>query len=110
MMAAVRMKPQYGPTLGQLLSPRWHAASALARRATIAAGVGLLALLIAATLTLVNPTFSRGGPVPFSFSYRGLYRVTPSPGSYVEVQRRSSSGALEDSFAVRPLRLPAYTG
>ena len=28
-MAAVPMKPQYGPTLGQLLSPRWRAASPL---------------------------------------------------------------------------------
>ncbi len=23
----VPMKPEYGPTLGQLLAPRWHAAS-----------------------------------------------------------------------------------
>jgi hypothetical protein len=109
-MAAVRMKPQYGPTLGQLLSPHWHAASAMARRAMIAAGAGLLAVVISVTLTLVNPTFSRGGTVPFSFSYRGLYRVTPSAGSYVKVQRRGADGRLEGSFAVGPLRLPAYAG
>ena len=40
----------------------------------IAAGVGLLALIVAAALTLENATFSHGGRVPFSFSYRGLYR------------------------------------
>ena len=34
------MKPEYGPTLGRLLSPRWRAASPLARGAVIAAGVG----------------------------------------------------------------------
>ena len=109
-MAAVPMKPQYGPTLGRLLAPRWHAASRPARGAVIALGVALVALIIGAALTLENAKFSRGGSVPFSFSYRGLYRVTPEPGSYVKVQRRSSSGRLEDSFAVRPLRLPAYSG
>jgi len=109
-MAAVPMKPQYGPTLGRLLAPRWHAASRPARGAVIALGIALVALIIGAALTLENAKFSRGGSVPFSFSYRGLYRVTPEPGSYVKVQRRSSSGRLEDSFAVRPLRLPAYSG
>jgi hypothetical protein len=109
-MAAVPMKPQYGPTLGHLLAPRWRAASRPARWAVIALGIALVALIIGAGLTLENAKYSRGGRVPFSFSYRGLYRVTPEPGSYVKVQRRSSSGRLEDSFAVRPLRLPAYAG
>ena len=34
------MKPEYGPTLGRLLSPRWRAASPLVRWAVIAAGCG----------------------------------------------------------------------
>jgi hypothetical protein len=108
-MVAVPIKPQYGPTLDQLLSPRWHRASALVRAAVIAAGVGALALILAAALTLENATFSHGGRVPFSFSYRGLYRVAPDPGGYVKVQRRRG-GRLEDSFAVEPLRLAAYSG
>ena len=109
-MAAVPMKAEYGPTLGQLLAPRWQRASRPARAAVIAAAIALLLLAVAAALTLENAKFHEGGRVPFSFSYRGLYRVTPEPGSYVKVQRRSSSGRLEDSFAVRPLRLPAYSG
>jgi hypothetical protein len=109
-MAAVRMKPQYGPTLGVLLSPRWRAASPLVRRTVIAAGVVLLALLIAAGLTLENARYSRGGRVPFSFSYRGLYRVKPEPGGFVKMQRHRSNGELEDSLAMGPLRLPAYSG
>ena len=109
-MAAVPMKPQYGPTLGRLLAPRWHAASRPARWAVIAGCTALVALIIGAGLTLENPKFSMGGRVPFSFSYRGLYRVAPDPGSYVKVQRRSSTGRLEDSFAVWPLRLPPYSG
>ena len=104
------MKPEYGPTLGRLLSPRWRAASPLARGAVIAFGVGLLALVLAVVLTLENATFSQGGKVPFSFSYRGLYRVAPDPGGFVKVQRRRSDGRLEDSFAVEPLRLPSYSG
>src|SRR5271155_4477648 len=104
------MKPQYGPTLGQLLAPRWHGASPLVRRLVIAAGVAVLALVIGAGLTLENAQFSHGGRVPCGFSYRGLYRVAPDPGGYVKVQRRRADGRLEDSFAVDPLRLPAYSG
>jgi hypothetical protein len=109
-MVAVPIKAEYGPTLGRLLSPRWRAASPWARGLVLASAVGLLALIVAAVLTLENATFSRGGKVPFSFSYRSLYRVAPDPGGYVKVQRRSPSGRLEDSFAVQPLRLPTYSG
>jgi hypothetical protein len=104
------MKPEYGPTLGRLLAPRWHAASRLARAATIAAGVGLVVAIIAAALSLENATFSHGGSVPFSFSYRDLYRVAPDPGGYVKVQSRWPDGALKYSYAVDPLMLPAYRG
>ena len=40
-MMAVPMKPEYGPTLGRLLSPRWRAASPTLRGLVIAAGLGL---------------------------------------------------------------------
>jgi hypothetical protein len=108
-MAAIPLKPEYGPTLGKLLAPRWHAASRLVQAIVIAAGAGLLALAVAAALTLENAHYSHGGPAPFSFSYRGLYRTAPGPGEYVRV-RRPVHGPLKDSFAVGPLRLPAYTG
>jgi hypothetical protein len=108
-MAAVPIKREYGPTLGRLLSPAWRAASRPVRVLVIAALAGLLALLIGAALTLENATFSHGGRVPFSFSYRSLYRVAPDPGGFVKVQRHRS-GRLEDSFAVEPLTLPPYAG
>jgi len=108
--AALPIKPQYGPTLGQLLSPRWRAASPLARSAVVAAGVGLVALALIAVLTLENARYSHGGRVPFSFSYRDLYRVASDPGGYVKVQRRGRAGRVEDSLAVEPLRLQPYTG
>jgi hypothetical protein len=108
-MTAVPIKPQYGPTLGRMLSPRWRVASSLTRAVVIASALGLVALIAAAALTLENAKFSHGGRVPFSFSYRSLYRVPPDPGGYVKVQRRKPDGRLEDSFAVRPLVLPPYT-
>jgi hypothetical protein len=109
-MPAVPIKPEYGPTLGRLLAPRWHAASPLARRVVIAAVAGFVAVIVGAVLTLENAHYSHGGPVPFSFSYRGLYRVAPEPGGFVKVERRFADGGLRDSFAVGPLRLPRYSG
>ena len=109
-MAAVPIKPQYGPTLGRLLAPRWQAASTPTRALVIAAGAGTLALIVGAVLTLENATFAHHGRVPFSFSYRSLYRVPADPGGYVKVQRHFADGTLEDSFAVEPLTLPPYAG
>ena len=43
-MATIPLKPQYGPTLGTLLAPRWHAAPRAVRVLVRAAGVGLLVL------------------------------------------------------------------
>jgi hypothetical protein len=107
-MASIPLKPEYGPTLGELLAPRWRVASRLLQAIVVAAGVGLLALAIGAALTLENAHYSHGGPVPFSFSYRGLYRTAPAPGEYVQV-RNAVHGPLRNSFAVGPLRLPPYT-
>lgn len=109
-MVAVPIKPEYGPTLGRLLSPRWRAASRLTRVLAIALSIGLLVLALAAVLTLENASYTHGGRVPFSFSYRGLNKVAGDPGDYVKIQRRRSDGRLLDSFAVRPLRLPPYAG
>jgi hypothetical protein len=104
------LKREYGPTLGQLLAPRWRAASRLARVAVVAAGVVLAALLVGAGLTLENSSYSHGGSVPFGFSYRDLYRTTPDRGGFVKVQSRWHGGELKYSYAVDPLRLPPYRG
>src|SRR5713226_7089825 len=109
-MAAVPIKPDYGPTLGRLLSARWRRASAPAHALVVAACAAAIALVIAAVLTLENATYSHGGHVPFSFAYRSLCRVAPDPGGYVKVQRHRADGSLEDSLAVEPLTLPPYSG
>jgi hypothetical protein len=109
-MVAVPMKPEYGPTLGRLLAPWWRRASLVVHAAVIGGAVLLLALLVGSGLTLENAHYSHGAPVPFSFSYRGLYSVAPDAGGYVKVQSRWPDGSLKYSFAVDPLRLPRYSG
>jgi hypothetical protein len=109
-MAAVPIKSEYGPTLGDLFSPRWRAASPLVRGLGRIAIVALLALALIVFLTLKNAHYSHGGSMPFSFSYRGLYRVHPAPGQFVRIERHRADGLLEDSFAVEALTLPPYSG
>jgi hypothetical protein len=109
-MSAIPIRAQYGPTLGRILEPRWRAASPLTRVLVRAAAAASIALALALALTLLNAHFAAGGRVPFSFSYRSLYRTTPDPGGIVKVRRLDSHGRLEDSFAVAPLELPPYTG
>jgi hypothetical protein len=108
-MPAIPLKPEYGPTIGQLLTPWWRRSSRTVHAVVIAACVAVLALAIGAGLTLENAHYSHGGKVPFHFSYRGLYRTQPEPGGYVQV-RSPASGPLRNSFAVGPLKLPPYTG
>jgi hypothetical protein len=108
-MATIPLKPQYGPTLGRLLAPRWYALPKLVRGAVIALGCLFVVFAIAVALTLLPAKFSHGGAAPFHFSYRGLYRTTPAPGELVRIERRAD-GRLEDSYAVSSLRLPPYAG
>ncbi|MFZ2113216.1 MAG: hypothetical protein WAU77_05740 [Solirubrobacteraceae bacterium] len=108
-MTSIPLKPQYGPTLGKLLEPRWRSAAPTVRALLIAAGAGLLALMIALVLSLLNASYSQGGVVPFSFEYRSLYRTAPNPGGFVKVTR-SSGGKLKDSYAVAPLAIGSYRG
>ncbi len=108
-MASVPLKPQYGPTLGKLLEPRWRSAPSATRALALALGFTLLALAAGVVLTLLDASYSQGGRVPFGFKYRGLYRTAPDPGGYVKVAR-SVGGRLESSYAVAPLRLGGYGG
>jgi hypothetical protein len=108
-MFAVPLKSEYGPTLGELLAPRWRRASRMPRAVVLASGVLLVAVLAGAFARFEHPSLSYRGAVSFSFHYGGLYRASPEPGGYVRV-RRTQGGRLEDSFAVGPLLVPAYSG
>ncbi len=108
-MPALPLKSEYGPTLGELLAPRWRRSSRAVRAGWVAAAVLVLSAVAGAALTLASPTASHGGAVPFSFSYGGLSRTSPPPGWYAKVQR-VQGGRLEDSFAVGLLVLPPSHG
>ena len=109
-MPSIPLRREYAPTLGELLAPRWRAASHVRRVAVIAAGVAVLAVATAVVLTLIDSTYSRGGPVPFHFRYRSLSRRPAHPGEYVRLEGAGAHGSLENVFAVGPLALPAYAG
>ena len=104
------MKPEYGPTLGRLLEPRWRAARPATRVAVLAGLAAVVALALALVLQLQSASYAHGGPVPFSFKYKGLYRATPDAGAYVKVRALDGAGAPRYSYEVYPLRLAAYEG
>jgi hypothetical protein len=108
-MPAIPLQSQYGPTLGELLAPRWRRASRARRALAALAGAAIVVAIVGAVATLERPHFSHGGAMSFDFVYPGLYRARPPAGSYALV-RRTKGGRLEDSFAVAPLTLPPYRG
>jgi hypothetical protein len=112
-MRSPSVKPQYGPTLAELLAPRWRAASA-GQRGLV--GIVVLAVLAAAiALAVTRPRSStfvyRGAPVAFNLSYPSpLSAVTPPAGADMRVESRSQTGRLLGWFEVDPLRLDPYSG
>jgi hypothetical protein len=108
-MPVLPLKSEYGPTLGQLLGPRWRRASWLSRALSLGVVALAVAAIAGAALTLLSPSVSHAGPVGFSFDYGGLHRTSPNPGGWAKVGR-TVGGRLEDSFAVAPLELPPYRG
>jgi hypothetical protein len=101
------VKPEYGPTLVQMLAPR-----SLAVRAG-AATLGVL--LVAATVALYvstrpNETFVlERKPVTFNFTYGPQFHPVPLAGAVVALAH-SSDGLFLDSYVIRPLTLPPYRG
>jgi hypothetical protein len=107
------VRPEFGPTLPELVGP-WL--RALGRRGRLAAGAGaiVLAAAVAALLLL------RGGdgrrsivverPVAFNLlAPASLQRVAPQPGESLRL--RTGTGAADpQSLAIRPLRLKPYRG
>jgi len=101
------VKPQYGPTLPELLG-------ALPRGLRIAA-VALLALLIVAALALAirsrpdeTPVIVRG-PATFNLVYGSQLKRVSQPGSLLAL-RRERGDLFLDSYVVRALRLAPYRG
>jgi hypothetical protein len=101
------VKPQYGPTLPQLVG-------ALPRAARIAV-VALVALLIAAAAVLAlrarsgETTLIVRGPATFNLAYGPLLERVSRPHDLLAL-RRERGGLFLDSYVVRALALPPYRG
>ncbi len=106
------VRPELGPTLPELLGPRvraWPRAVRLALLGAIVAGLGVLAWLALRPDPTRRPLVVRG-PVTFNLLYStdGLVRVPPEGSEMLRLRTRSA--ADPQSFAVSPIRLPAYRG
>jgi len=101
------VQPQFGPTLPQLLARR-------PRRERIAAGA--LALLIVVGVIVIGLR-SRPNeilvlmrkPITFNFAYAPALKRVTQPGALVALRRLRDGRQLE-SFVVRDLELPPYSG
>ncbi len=87
-MTSIPLKPQYGPTLGKTAGAALALGGSTVRALVIAAAVGLLALMIALVLSLLNSSYSQGGAVPFSFEYRRPLQDSAKPGRLREGRAR----------------------
>jgi hypothetical protein len=107
-MSAVR--PEFGPTLPELLAPRLRRLPRMARLALAA----LLLLLVLGLATVLLRGRSSSGlrgivvrePIAVNFVYRApFHKRAPGPGELAKV-----SAANGQSFAVRELRVAPYKG
>jgi hypothetical protein len=110
LMLGARVKPEYGPSLPELLESRAVRVGLRLR--------GLFVLVTIAVVVIVGLSLATGGAslisrsVPgmsFSFSYASMQREAAPPGQYALVEKRRGS-ELVARLAVAPLPLPAYAG
>jgi hypothetical protein len=107
MRAVSAVKPQYGPSLVQMLAPR-----PLAVRVAAAAFAALLvaAVVVIALRTRGNDTFVlEHEPVTFNFAYGPQLERVRKAGTVVALTH-DSNGLFLDSYVLRPLALPPYRG
>lgn len=101
------VKPEYGPTLRQILAPRsW----------VLRAGVLVLVLAIAVAAIDAALQVHAGErtalvrkPVTFNLAYGGQFKRTSVPGRLLSLEHRRA-GLFLDSFVVRSLVLAPYRG
>lgn len=107
-MSAVR--PEFGPSLPELLGPRIRVLPRAVRLALAAAGALVVILLVWALFLRGEGVKAKRAvivraPIAFNFVYRAPFRKeAPRAGELARV------GSKEQSFSVRELRLPAYGG
>jgi hypothetical protein len=107
-MSAVR--PEFGPTLPELLGPRIRVLPRPVRLALAAVAALILVALVYALVKPAPPTKRKNAvivrtPVAFNFVYRRPFaKEEPKQGELARV------GSKAQAFSVRALNLPAYKG
>ncbi|HWI73312.1 MAG TPA: hypothetical protein VNT55_15250 [Baekduia sp.] len=107
-MSAVR--PEFGPTLPELLGPRIRVLPRVVRLALAVLGALVVLLLLYALFLRGDGVKAKRAvivrePVAFNFVYRAPFRKeAPQAGELARV------GSKDQSFSVRELKLPAYRG
>ncbi len=106
------VREELGPSLPQLLAPRWGALGRRWRVALVAVVVGIFAALLVARAVLrehLDAVVVRE-PVAFNLVHRPeLEQVTPQRGELLRLQSTPASKTAE-LFTVRALTVPRYQG
>ncbi|MCW3016245.1 MAG: hypothetical protein JWO02_3337 [Solirubrobacterales bacterium] len=107
------VREELGPSLPQLLEPRWRVLSRGRRIAVVVAAVVLVALLVVAREAVraepLKPLVVRE-PIAFNLVHRPeLRQVTPGRGEVLRLQADPASNT-EELFTVSPLTVPPYRG
>jgi hypothetical protein len=101
------VKPQYGPTLVQLLAPRPLAVRVGAAALAALLVVGVVVIVLA---TRPNEMFVlEHEPVTFNLTYGPQLHRVARAGSVVALEHERG-GLFLDSYVIRPLTLPPYRG
>ncbi len=107
------VREELGPSLPQLLEPRWQRLSRGRRITLIVAGVLVLIALVAVREALRDEPLKVlvvDGPTAFNLVHRPeLEEVDAGPGELARLQSGARS-RTDERFVVRPLTLPAYKG
>jgi len=101
------VKPQYGPTLAQLVRelPRAQQLAVIALAVLLIAAAALVAMRARPQETHVIVR----GTTTFNLAYGPQLQRVSQPGSLFAL-RRERDGLFLDSYVVRPLMLPLYSG
>jgi len=102
------IKPEYGPTLLQLLAPRSLAVRVAA--AVLALLIVLGAAVIAITSRADDTEVLVREPVTFNLIHGDQWDRVQRPGALVALRNVGARGLFLDSYTVRDLRLPSYRG
>jgi hypothetical protein len=107
------VRPEYGPSLGQLAGPRFRALPGALRAAVATAGAVILVALVVVGIRGENRGLNDvlvREPIAFTLAYKhGLHKVAPQRDEVLRLQTAPGAPAPQ-SFTARPLHLGTYAG